>query len=393
MVKNAQIEEIVKQELDAMQRDRRHLHRHPEMSFEEKETSSYICESLDAACIPYEKGVGGPWGVVARIKGEEEGPCIAFRADMDALGIKEKTGLPYQSENEGVMHACGHDVHTTVLLALARVLNAHRELVKGEAVLIFQYAEELPPGGAGPMIEAGCLEGVDRIYGMHVEDQLPVGEVGVREGPYMAASDSFFVEIRGGGGHGSRPYETQDTVTAAAMAILNINQIVSRTVDPFDSVVISVCQIEGGISYNIIPPLVSFSGTVRTYRRENAELVKEKVETAIRTACQMYGAEYDYRFEHGYPSVCNSERESEVVRRAAERTGKYPCRKIPPTTVGEDFSRYLEKVPGAFFRVGIRNPEINAVYPLHHSCFQADERAMGIALEMFLQIYMEETGQ
>jgi len=312
---------------------------------------------------------------------------------MDALGIKEETGLPYRSENEGVMHACGHDIHTTVLLALARVLNAHRELIKGEVVLIFQYAEELPPGGAGPMIEAGCLEGVDRIYGLHVEDQLPVGEVGVLEGPYMAASDSFFVDIKGGGGHGSRPYETQDTVTAAAMAVLNINQIVSRSVNPFDSVVISVCQINGGISYNVIPPIISFSGTVRTYHRENAELVKEKVEAAVKTACQMFGTEYTYRFEYGYPSVCNSEREAGIVRKAAERTGKYPCRKIPPTTVGEDFSRYLQKVPGAFFRVGIRNPEIDAVYPLHHNCFRADERAMGIALEMFLQIYMEETGQ
>ena len=175
------------------------------------------------------------------------------------------------------MHACGHDAHAAVLLGLARVLGRNREWLRGEAVFIFQYAEELPPGGAGPMIEAGCLEGVDRIYGLHVSDELDAGTVGVCPGKYMAASDSFFITFTGNGGHGSRPDETPDTVLSAASAIIEINTIISRFVPPRSAAVVSVCNIHGGKAYNVLPSQVSIEGTVRTYEAETAELIRGKL--------------------------------------------------------------------------------------------------------------------
>lgn len=393
MVTGNQIRGWAEQKFSGMQEYRRHFHENPELSFQEKETSAYIQAVLERRGILFEAGVGGPWGIVARIKGEEPGPCIAFRADMDALGIREETNLPFSSRREGVMHACGHDFHMAALLGLAETLQEYREFVKGTVVFIFQFAEEIPPGGAGSMIEAGCLDGVDRIYGAHVDTQLPTGEIGVLEGPYMAASDSFFVDIKGGGGHGSCPYEAQDTMTTAATAILNINQIVSRLIDPLESAVISTCQIHGGVSYNVIPAKISLGGTIRTYKRETADFIRDEIERAVKAACSMYGTQYNYRFERGYPCLCNWERETAVVKRAAERTGQYHCREIRPTMVGEDFARYLERIPGAFFRVGVRNQEKDAIYPLHHSHFQADETGLMAALELFLQIYLTETEQ
>lgn len=393
MVTGNQVRGWAERKFPKMQEYRRHFHENPELSFQEKETSAYIRAVLEQRGILFEAGVGGPWGIVARIKGDQPGPCIAFRADMDALGIREETNLSFSSAREGVMHACGHDFHMAVLLGLAETLQEKREFVKGTVVFIFQFAEEIPPGGAVSMIEAGCLDGVDRIYGAHVDPQLPAGEVGVLEGAYMAASDSFFVDIRGGGGHGSCPYEAQDTMTTAATAILNINQIVSRLIDPLESAVISTCQIHGGVSYNVIPAVISLGGTIRTYKRETADFIRDEIEQAVKAACSMYGTEYSYRFERGYPCLRNRERETAVVKKAAERTGHCRCREIRPTMVGEDFARYLEKVPGAFFRVGVQNEKSGAAYPLHHSHFQADETGLIAALEMFLQIYLAETEQ
>ncbi len=370
--------------------NRRYIHQHPCASFHEEETAAYLCRQLQEEGIPFTRC--GQNGIVARLKGDGEGPVIAFRADFDALPIQEPEGLPFASRNPGVMHACGHDAHAAVLLGLARVLGRNREWLRGEAVFIFQYAEELPPGGAGPMIEAGCLEGVDRIYGLHVSDELDAGTVGVCPGKYMAASDSFFITFTGNGGHGSRPDETPDTVLSAASAIIEINTIISRFVPPRSAAVVSVCNIHGGKAYNVLPSQVSIEGTVRTYEAETAELIRGKLALAAQGAAAFYGADLDFRFEYGYPPVVNTERETALVRSAAEKLG-LPFTALEPTPVGEDFSRYLQRVPGAFFRVGIRNPALDAVYPLHNSRFRIDEEGMRAGLEMFLGIYLTETGQ
>lgn len=370
--------------------NRRYIHQHPCVSFHEEETAAYICQQLQQEGIAFTKC--GQNGVIARLRGEEAGPVIAFRADFDALPIQEPEGLPFASRNPGVMHACGHDAHAAVLLGLARVLHRNRGWLRGEAVLIFQYAEEVPPGGAAPMIEAGCLEGVDRIYGFHVSDKLDAGTAGICPGKYMAASDSFFITFTSNGGHGSRPDETPDTVLSAASAIIEIHTIVSRFVPPGSSAVVSVCNIHGGKAYNVLPSQVTLEGTVRTYERETTELIREKIALAAKGAAAFYGTDLDFRFEYGYPPVVNTEREANVVRAAAEKLC-LPIRAIEPTPVGEDFSRYLQKVPGSFFRVGIRNPALDAVYPLHNSRFRIDEEGMRAALEMFLGIYLMETGQ
>lgn len=381
------IKDAVLAEFPNTVRFRRHIHQNPCLSFNEGETVDYICAELEKAGISYERCALN--GIVARIKGEAEGPCIAFRADIDALPVHEPEGLEFASCKSGIMHACGHDFHAASLLSLARVFKLHQDWIRGEVVFIFQYAEELPPGGAGPMIEAGCLEGVDKIYAMHVADDLDCGELGICPGKYMAASDHFIIEFTGSGGHGSRPKDTQDTVSAAASAILQINSIISRFVSPMRSAIISVCNVHGGQVYNVVPDKVRLEGTVRSYEPETTELIRSRIEDIVRACAAIYGAGWNYEFEYGYPPVVNSLRESEIVCRAAEKQGLV-CRRIEPTPVGEDFSRYLEKVPGAFFRVGIRNEEIDAVHSLHNHNFKIDERAFEAAMQAFLAIYFEE---
>lgn len=384
------ITEAVQQEFPRVVEERRYLHRHPCVSFHEGATKSYLCSVLEQEGIPYRQC--GLNGIVVRLKGEKTGPTIAFRADFDALPLQEESGVSFASEVAGVMHACGHDSHTAVLLGIVRILKQHPEWIAGEVVFLFQYAEELPPGGAIAMIEDGCLEGVDRIYGMHVSDELDTGTVGVCTGKYMAASDSFQITFSGNGGHGSRPYAASDTVSAAALAIININNIIGRFVSPLRSAVVSVCNIHGGHAYNIIPKDVSIEGTIRTYESETAELIREKIHEAAKNAAEYYNTALDFSFQYGYPAVVNSERETDVVRKTALLL-KQKLEEIEPTPVGEDFSRYLQHVPGTFFRIGIRNEAIDAVFPLHDCRFRIDEDAMAVAMKMFLGIYFTETNQ
>ena len=378
--------------LPRMVERRRYLHMHPEVSFQEVQTAAYIDASLTGLGIPHQCEVGGVHGIVARIKGDLPGPSIAFRADFDALPINERNQIPYRSQNPGAMHACGHDSHTAILLGLAEILSSHPELVRGEAVLIFQPAEETPPGGAAPMIQAGCLEGVDRIYALHVSDELPTGTIGLHTGPYFAASDSFQVTISGKGGHGSRPHETTDTLTVACAAVMAINTIISRKIPATECAVISVCNFHSdSTAYNILPSSVTFGGTVRSYSAGMAQTIRGLLDQTVKGVCEAYGAQYQFTYESGYPVVVNAACCVETVRRAAESLGRYPVQEVPVTMVGEDFSYYAQKVPGCLFRVGIRNPELDAVYPLHHDHFNLDESAMAAALETFLSIFLTET--
>jgi amidohydrolase len=389
---NQRIAEMTASQHEKMLENRHAIHRRPCIAFHEEETVAYLCAQLDAAGISYRAPVAQN-GVVARISGLHAGPTIAFRADFDGLEVQEESGVPYASEKPGLMHACGHDAHTAVMLGLARSLQENRDLIRGEVVLIFQYAEEQPPGGAAPMIADACLDGVDKIYAMHVSDELDIGTIGVHAGPYMAASDCFYAEITGPSGHGSRPSDTPDTVSAACTAILMINSIVSRFVPSGRNAVVSVCNITGGNTHNVIPAAVTFGGTVRTYEPETASLIREKLEDAIRCACQMYGVNYTYHYDFGYPVLVNHSEETETVRHAVRAYGKYQCLEIEPTPIAEDFSYYLQKCPGCFFRVGIRNQTCGAIYPLHNNRFNIDESALDIALETFLAIYLTETGQ
>lgn len=384
------INDAVSEELSNTIKFRRYIHQHPCLSFHEEETRDYLCSELDKAGIAYRKC--GQNGIVAKIKGADSSQCIAFRADFDALPIQEPEVLEYQSVNPGVMHACGHDFHASALLSFARMLKRHPEWLKCDAEFIFQYAEELPPGGAKPMIEDGCLTGVTKIFGFHVSEEIPTGTIGVRRGKYMAASDGFFIDFTGEGGHGSRPSEAMDTISAAATAITQINAVISRFVSPLHDAVISVCKIHGGETYNIIPERVRLEGTVRTYEPETAENIFDKIREIAEHSAYIYGANANVDVSYGYPAVVNHDSGVDTVI-SASRQLEIPVIDIPPTPVGEDFARYLQVVPGAFFRIGIRNPQIGAVYPLHNKMFRLDESALNTALKLSLGIYLKETNQ
>ena len=369
---------------------RRHLHQHPELSFQERETSQWVSERLKELGVSVTEGVGGN-GVVGRIKGAHPGPTVAFRADMDALPIQDENEVPYRSSVPKVMHACGHDGHTTMLLGLAEILQSNLDEVRGEVVLLFQHAEEQTPGGAISMIEDGCLEGVETIFGIHLWTPLPIGQVGVCSGPAMAATDHFEVEIVGEGGHGGFPHQTVDAVVVAAKAILDLQLVVSRYVDPLESAVVSVGKLSAGSSFNVIAERAIFEGTVRTLSEEVRSLVERKMEQIVKGVCEGTGASYDLRYQRGYPPLVNHLEETEVVRRAIVGLERCTLVEMKPIMGGEDFAYYLQEVPGCFFFVGAGNEDKGAIYPHHHPKFDFDEDALSVGVEALLATYLQYT--
>ena len=369
---------------------RRHLHQHPELSFQERDTSRWVSERLKELGVSVTEGVGGN-GVVGRIKGAHPGPTVAFRADMDALPIQDEKEVPYRSSVPKVMHACGHDGHTTMLLGLAEILQRNLDEVRGEVVLLFQHAEEQTPGGAISMIEDGCLEGVETIFGIHLWTPLPIGQVGVCSGPALAATDHFEVEIVGEGGHGGFPHQTVDAVVVAAKAILDLQLVVSRYVDPLESAVVSVGKLSAGSSFNVIAERAIFEGTVRTLSEEVRSLVERKMEQIVKGVCEGTGASYDLRYQRGYPPLVNHLEETDVVRRAIVGLERCTLVEMKPIMGGEDFAYYLQKVPGCFFFVGAGNEDKGAIYPHHHPKFDFDEDALSIGVEALLATYLQYT--
>lgn len=380
------IKALADAELDAMIKVRRHLHMYPEVSFHEEQSARYISSVLQEYGIVHRTGVGGGFGIVATIDSGKPGPNVAFRADFDALPLDEASAVDFRSRNPGVMHACGHDAHAAMLLGFGHVLSRNTDLFSGRVTLLFQPAEELPPGGAAPMMEAGCMDGVNRIFAMHVEPSLEVGTIGVCPGPYMAASDMFSFTISGDGGHGSRPQDAKDVLSAACDSVGMINTIVSRRVPSDESVVISVCNIHAGTSYNILPSTITFAGTVRTFERSRADMVRGALEQAVAGVCASYGVDYTYTFEYGYPVLVNDAQCTAMVREAVASLQDIRVVEIPPSTVAEDFTYYLNKAPGCFFRVGVRNEAAGCVHLLHNDRFTLDETAMSVGLQAFLAL-------
>nr|WP_281243517.1 M20 family metallopeptidase [Evansella caseinilytica] len=358
---------------------RRHFHENPELSFQEVETPATIASYLNELGIEYQENVGGQ-GVVGTIRGAFPGKTVALRADFDALPIQEENDIDYKSKNPGVMHACGHDAHTATLLVLAKALQERKAELHGNIVLIFQFAEELSPGGAKPMIEAGCLDGVDVVFGTHVWATLPVGKVGYCSGPAMAAADGFDVTVIGKGGHGAAPHETIDSLVVASTLVTNMQQIVSRNVDPLKSAVVSVGSFHAGEAFNVISDTATLRGTVRTFDSDVQDSIMEKLERYIAGTCEAAGATYEYYYHKGYPALINHEEETEhVVESARCVVGEENVVKLDPVMGGEDFAYYLQHRPGTFFFTGAGNAEKGIVYPHHHPKFNIDEQAMLIA--------------
>ena len=368
---------------------RRHLHQHPELSFAEHETSAFLFELL-GGLEDLELERPTETSLVAILRTGRPGKTLALRADIDALPIEEETGLEFASQNPGVMHACGHDGHTAMLLATLNALHARRQELTGEVRFIFQHAEELLPGGAKELVGAGVMDGVDLVVGAHLFSLDELGKVGVLPGPHTAAADTIAIEIRGKGGHGAAPHRAVDPITAAAQVVTGLQHVVSRTVDPIQRAVVSVTKIHGGTADNVIPEAVELGGTVRTFTPEMRATVRAAMERLIGGIAEAHGCTSSFTYEDGYDPVVNNEDASALIEAAVrEELGDDAFFVPEPIMGGEDFSAYLQSTPGAFFIVGAGGEDR---FPHHHPRFDWDESAMRNGIAVFTRLALDYLG-
>ena len=367
---------------------REHLHQHPELSYQEVETMRFVSEKLTQLGISHETGVGGT-GVVALIQSEKHlgKSCIALRADLDALPISEENEVPYKSKVTGVMHACGHDVHTAILLGAAEILNEIKNDLPFPVKLIFQPGEEKNPGGATYMIRDKVLENprVDKMYALHVFPDLPVGELGFHAGRYMASCDEIYITINGKGGHGATPHQCIDPIVIGANIILQLQQLVSRKCDPKIPCVLSFGHFEALGATNIIPSKAILKGTFRTMDENWREQALKLVEQQVRDIVVAHGATVDIEISKGYPCVENDiALTNELAIKAKELIGNDKVHDLPIRLTSEDFAFYSQLVPACFFRLGVRNEEKGIVYGVHHPRFDIDSEALILGVRLMV---------
>ncbi|NJL01871.1 MAG: amidohydrolase [Spirulinaceae cyanobacterium SM2_1_0] len=363
---------------------RRHLHQRPELGFKEQLTAAFIAQKLTDWGVRHQTGIAKT-GVVAVIPGTRPGPVLAVRADMDALPIQELNEVPYCSQHDGVMHACGHDGHTAIALGLAHYLSKNNDF-SGTVKLIFQPAEE-GPGGAKPMIEAGVLTHptVDAIIGLHLWNNMPVGQMGVRAGALMAAVECFRCMIAGKGGHGAMPQQTIDPVVVSAQIVNALQAIVARNINPLDAAVVTVGELHAGSALNVIPDTARMSGTVRYFKPEYEGYFGQRMAAIIRGICQSHGATYELDYWQLYPALINDASMASLVRSIATEVIETPLGVVPEcqTMGGEDMAFFLQQVPGCYFFLGSANAAKGLAYPHHHPRFDFDERVLCVGVEMF----------
>ncbi|CAA9579117.1 MAG: N-acetyl-L,L-diaminopimelate deacetylase [uncultured Thermomicrobiales bacterium] len=355
--------------------DRRYLHQHPELGFQEENTARFVAEKLRSFGIETRTGVAKT-GVVGLLRGDRPGKTVLLRADMDALPIEELNDVPYKSGTPGVMHACGHDSHTAMLLGVARLLAERKDEIKGTVKFVFQPSEEVPPGGAKPMIEEGVLEDprVDAAFGVHIGQDLPVGTIGVCAGPTNAASDGFIATIKGVGGHAARPHGCVDPIVVAAQCIGALQTLVSREVNPLRQAVITVGSLHAGTVSNIIPEEAIMKATVRTFDEEVRQNLAERIPALITGIAAAMRAEAEVQYRFGYPALVNDPAMTDLVRAVArEVVGPDKVVEREPGMGGEDMSYFLQRVPGCFFRIGSRNYERGLIHGHHHPRFDIDD--------------------
>ena len=391
---NEIIQKEVDQIFDRIVNIRHEIHQNPELSGHEEETRLLIRSILEAEGIPF-RTFEEHYGVIADIVKDPALPTVAIRGDMDALPMPENSAKPYASKKEGIMHACGHDAHTATALGCALVLNRLKEKLPGNVRIIFQPSEEVLEGGSSQMIEAGALEGVSAIFGLHVYPYLRTGQIGYKYGVMMAASDTFRFDIYGKTAHGARPHEGIDAILVTAMVIDSLNHIVSRRIDPLHPAVISMGKIEGGKAPNVICDFVSVAGTVRTVNASVREKIPEMMETTIAGICKAMDAKYHFDYEFGPPELKNNDHMVDLLKRAAlEVLGPEGLVDlIDPVMGGEDFARYLQIVPGAFFRLGICNEEKGTCVPQHNTRFDVDDDALAIGMKILCLAAVEALGE
>lgn len=372
---------------------RRHLHAHPELSFEEEQTAKYIAQQLDEIGVEYKSNIGGH-GIVGIIKGKNPmSKTIALRADIDALPILEKNDVKYCSVNVGKMHACGHDVHTTCLLGAIKILNELKDEFEGQIKFIFQPAEEKLPGGASIMIKEGVLEQpkVEKIFGQHVLPNLEVGKVAFRGGISMASCDEIFITVKGNGGHGAVPNLAVDTVLIASHIVVALQQIVSRNANPIMPSVLSIGKFIGNGATNVIPQEVKLEGTFRTFDEKWRAEAKQKIVQLATSIAESMGAEIEVDIAHGYPFLKNDEA---ITQRAFECAKDYlgveNVEEMPIRMTAEDFSYYTQEVPSCFYRLGTGNKSKGIVSPVHTPTFDIDEHALEIGAGLMAWLAFNE---
>ena len=394
-------------EIPEMTSWRRHLHQHPELSFQEKETTEYIIKILET--IPgIEIRRPAKTGCIAVLRGtapetgEEESACaggtsarkaprrILLRADIDALPIQEENDLPYRSVCSGVMHACGHDGHTAMLLAAAKLLSAHRDHLRGEVHFLFQHAEELPPGGAAELEKLGIMSGIDELYGLHLSSNFPTGSFGVRAGALTSATDRFDIRIIGKGGHSAFPETVVDPIVIAGQVITAFQTIVSRRIRAVEPAVVSICQMQAGSAYNIIPGEVTLTGSTRTFSDKTRTALPAIMEQILKGLCDSAGASYEFTFSKGYASVINDRSLTDHCREEISTWfGSSAVLDIDPLMPGEDYSALQTHCPGFFVELGARSEEKGITAPHHNSRYLLDEDALAYGLQYWVRLVQD----
>ncbi len=394
------IRELADKQGSRMTELRHHFHSNPELSWQEVETTRKIAEIIeDLGFENIRTGFGGTEsGLTADLNLEKEGPMVALRADIDALPLTEENDIPYRSTRDGVMHACGHDAHATMLIGAATILSEIKDDLPGRVRLIFQPAEEHGlKSGAETMIAEGVLDGVDAIAGLHIWSSVPSGKIGFRSGPIMASADVWEITVKGKGGHGSMPHNAIDPTIAAATVITTMQTVVSREIDPQDTVVLSIGQIESGTAANIIPESATLKGNIRTTSPETRAAIPEKMERIMKGICSAMRCEGILNFMNIYPVTVNDEKLSDLaISTAIEMLGENYVEKAPLLMGSEDFSYYGEKVPGTFFLLGCGNKEKGTNNQHHSPRFNIDDDVLPSGTAMlagFAWKFLSEQGK
>lgn len=363
---------------------RRELHENPELAFEEYETTKRIRHWLEEAGITV-LDYSLETGLVCEVKGEQDGPTIALRADIDALPIVEQSGVEFSSKTDGVMHACGHDFHTSSMIGATILLQSRRSELKGTVRIIFQPAEEVAEG-AVYVAKQGVLEGVSAIFGMHNKPELPVGTIGIRSGSLMASVDRFELDIIGVGGHAGIPNDTIDPIVIASQIVSAFQSVVSRNLSPFHNAVVSVTKLQSGNTWNVIPEKAELEGTVRTFQEETREVIGKRMQALAEGIAESYGARAEFRWFSYLPVVNNDERFTKIAAEAAENIG-YKAVEAEQIPAGEDFAFYQTQIPGYFVWVGVDGPKT-----WHHPAFKLNEDALDVAANYFTELAIQVLG-
>ena len=381
------IHQLVGEHKDLVIKMRRDLHRIPETAYNEKKTSAYVADYLNSLGLEVQTEIA-QYGVVGLLKTDRPGPTLMIRADMDALPLKEDTGLDFASEHEGVMHACGHDAHMSMVLGAATVFNKLKNEISGNIKFLFQPAEE-GPGGAKPMIEAGVMENpkVDYSIGCHLWPDITEGTIGVRSGPFLAAMDRFDLTIKGKGGHGAMPHLCTDALEVGTQVVNALQRIASRHMDPLQPTVVTVGTFHAGTAFNIIPGEAELSGTTRTFDPETWNTWESRVEKVVRGVCESMGSDFELKYSQGYPVTINDESAVEVVRRcAAKVVGEDRVVEPPKTMGGEDFAFYAQKSKACFFALGVGR---DGAAPVHNPKFDFNEDVLLLGTETHCQVGLD----